>query len=103
MTAQPTRTASAGDGEHPEIGRGLWRARQQAELTLQEVAVELGVSAATWSAVKNGRTRISDARRDAAARLLRVTRTFLLPPWRPPGAHGIGSVRQADPTRDQAH
>lgn len=55
--------------ERESLGRRLREARRDAGLTLRDVARELGVSTGTWSAVENGRTRITDARLTAAAEL----------------------------------
>jgi AcrR family transcriptional regulator/DNA-binding XRE family transcriptional regulator len=52
------------------LGERLRAARRAAGLTLREVATQLGVSAGTWSAVENGRTRLSPERLRAASRLL---------------------------------
>jgi AcrR family transcriptional regulator len=55
------------------LGRGLRAARRAAGRTLRESAGALGVSAGTWSAVENGRTRIDDDRLAAAADLFGTT------------------------------
>lgn len=58
------------DSEERELlGERLRTARRDAGLTLREAARALGVSAGTWSAVENGRTRLSAERLDAAAHL----------------------------------
>lgn len=51
------------------LGPRLRAARRAAGLTLRETARALSVSAGTWSAVENGRTRVPAERLDAAARL----------------------------------
>lgn len=51
------------------LGSRLRAARNAAGLTLREAAQALQVSAATWSAVENGHTRISEPRLAAAATL----------------------------------
>ena len=52
-----------------DVGARLRVARQQAGLTLRATAEALGVSVGTWSAVENGRTRITADRVAAAAGL----------------------------------
>jgi AcrR family transcriptional regulator len=61
----------------------LREARLTAGLTLREAARALGVSAATWSAVENGRTRIGDDRLHAAARLFGIDAAGLRQPSAP--------------------
>ncbi|MBB2506262.1 TetR family transcriptional regulator [Amycolatopsis echigonensis] len=55
-----------------ELGARLRAARTAAGLTLREAAKALGVSAGTWSAVENGRTKVDDVRLGKAAELLGV-------------------------------
>lgn len=56
-------------GPMEPVGVRLRRARLAAGLTLRETARSLEVSAATWSAVENGRTRVGELRLLAAAHL----------------------------------
>ncbi|GAA0263286.1 helix-turn-helix domain-containing protein [Cryptosporangium japonicum] len=51
------------------VGARLREARQSAGITLRAAAEALGVSVGTWSAVENGRTRITTDRVSAAASL----------------------------------
>ncbi|MBK1787622.1 TetR family transcriptional regulator [Prauserella sp. ASG 168] len=69
------------------LGERLRDARRDAGLTLREVARALGASTGTWSAVENGRTRITEDRLDAAAHLLGTTADALrgTPPRSPRG------------------
>ncbi|GAA3386743.1 helix-turn-helix domain-containing protein [Cryptosporangium minutisporangium] len=60
------RTVTADRGR---LGARLRTARRAAGLTLRATADALGVSVGTWSAVENGRTRITPDRVAAAARL----------------------------------
>ncbi|RJQ81632.1 TetR family transcriptional regulator [Amycolatopsis panacis] len=53
-----------------DAGARLRAARREAGLTLRQLAQELEVSAATWSAVENGHTKIDDARLAQAAVIL---------------------------------
>ncbi|MCR6485076.1 TetR family transcriptional regulator [Amycolatopsis sp. OK19-0408] len=67
------------------VGARLRAARRRAGLTLRQVAVALEVSAGTWSAVENGRTKIDDARLARAASLLSVDPAVLRDPPRAAG------------------
>jgi AcrR family transcriptional regulator/DNA-binding XRE family transcriptional regulator len=72
--------------DRAEVGLRLRAARRAAGLTLRETARSLDVSVGTWSAVENGRTRITDERLRAAAQLFRTSaRRLLAPPARPSG------------------
>lgn len=64
--------ARSPEQERTAIGSRLRALRQTAGLTLRDVARELNVSPATWSAVENGRTGLSQERRRAVARLFGV-------------------------------
>jgi AcrR family transcriptional regulator/DNA-binding XRE family transcriptional regulator len=69
------------------LGMRLRRARLAAGLTLRETARSLEVSAATWSAIENGHTRINEPRLLAAARLFDADAEALrTPPAAPPAA-----------------
>jgi AcrR family transcriptional regulator/DNA-binding XRE family transcriptional regulator len=77
----------AADGEdRAEIGRRLREARLATGLTLREAAQSLGVSAGTWSAIENGRTRVGDDRLRAAARMFRADPDGRCVPATPVGA-----------------
>ncbi|GAB1515083.1 TetR family transcriptional regulator [Actinophytocola sp. KF-1] len=64
--------------DRAEVGLRLRAARRAAGLTLRETARSLDVSVGTWSAVENGRTRITGERLRAAARLFRTSTRRLL-------------------------
>jgi AcrR family transcriptional regulator/DNA-binding XRE family transcriptional regulator len=66
--AQPDEQ-SIDAGAPQSLGLRLREARRATGLTLRETARALDVSAATWSAVENGHTKITDSRLAAAARL----------------------------------
>ncbi|MCG8918559.1 helix-turn-helix domain-containing protein [Actinokineospora sp. PR83] len=70
--ARSTPARGTADADRVALGARLRQARRAAGLTLREVAGALSVSAGTWSAVENGRTRITDDRIAAAAALLRT-------------------------------
>ena len=80
MTARDEREV---DGDRELLGGRLRAARRAAGLTLREVAESAGVSVGTWSAVENGRTRITEDRLDAAARLFRTDPASLRGPAAP--------------------
>jgi AcrR family transcriptional regulator/DNA-binding XRE family transcriptional regulator len=61
------------------VGARLRAARVARGLTVREVAAGLGVSVGTWSALENGRTGADKARLEAAATLLAVDPSELLP------------------------
>jgi AcrR family transcriptional regulator/DNA-binding XRE family transcriptional regulator len=61
-----------GPAARAPLGTRLREARRAAGLTLREAAQSLEVSPATWSAVENGHTRISEPRLSAAARLFKT-------------------------------
>jgi AcrR family transcriptional regulator len=94
---QPTR-GQATDRE--SLGMRLRAARRAAGLTLRDVAGSLGVSVGTWSAVENGRTRITDDRLAAAAVLLRTDPVRLREqpdPDRPADWRDFSPLRLAQP------
>ena len=70
--ARSTPARGTAEADRVALGSRLRQARRAAGLTLREVAGALAVSAGTWSAVENGRTRITDDRLAAAAALLRT-------------------------------
>jgi len=71
------------------VGPRLRDARQRAGLTLRATADALGVSVGTWSAVENGRTRITADRVAAAASLFGADVEILVTPdAAPPQAAG---------------
>ncbi|PXY36781.1 TetR family transcriptional regulator [Prauserella flavalba] len=78
-----------------ELGSRLRAARRAAGLTLREVARSLDVSAGTWSAVENGRTRIDETRLGKAAGLLNIDPAALRDDPVPAG----GSWRDFPPLR----
>ncbi|MFD4250069.1 TetR family transcriptional regulator [Amycolatopsis thermoflava] len=82
--------------ERELLGERLRAARRDAGLTLREVARALGVSAGTWSAVENGRTRIPAERLDAAAHLFGTTPDDLRDS---PAAPAPGNWREFPPLR----
>lgn len=57
-------------GARKAVGLRLRDARRAAGLTVREVARALQVSAGTWSAVENGRTKIDEVRLEKAAGIL---------------------------------
>ncbi|MFI5955505.1 helix-turn-helix domain-containing protein [Cryptosporangium sp. NPDC051539] len=67
------------------VGTRLREARRMSGLTLRATADALAVSAGTWSAIENGRTRITADRVEAAARLFGVEVEILTAPHEPPG------------------
>jgi AcrR family transcriptional regulator/transcriptional regulator with XRE-family HTH domain len=75
-----------GVGTTEPLGLRLRRARLAAGLTLRQTARALGVSAATWSAIENGRTRIAEHRLVAAARLFGAEAADLRTPPPAPSA-----------------
>src|SRR5690349_17441747 len=62
------------------LGARIRQTRGVRGITLRELAVQLGVSPATMSAVENGRTGISALRLTEVARLLGVSTDDLLAP-----------------------
>ncbi|HEY3470592.1 MAG TPA: TetR family transcriptional regulator [Amycolatopsis sp.] len=81
-----------------ELGARLRTARRGAGLTLRQVAQALDVSAGTWSAVENGRTKIDAARLEKAAGLLELDPVALRDAPRPDG----GGWRDFAPLRLEA-
>jgi AcrR family transcriptional regulator/DNA-binding XRE family transcriptional regulator len=69
--------ATHGPDLREPVGLRLREARRAAGLTLRETARALQISAATWSAVENGRTGISEPRLLAAAELFGADPTSL--------------------------
>lgn len=78
-----------------EVGLRLRAARRAAGMTLREIAGALEVSAGTWSAVENGRTKIDGTRLGKAADLLGIDPSLL----RDAPLPGRGSWRDFPPLR----
>jgi AcrR family transcriptional regulator/DNA-binding XRE family transcriptional regulator len=76
---QPAHRGAPHARDDVPVGARLRDARRAAGLTLRETARALDVSAATWSAVENGRTGISDSRLAEAVRLFGADRATLQP------------------------
>ncbi|SNR80674.1 helix-turn-helix domain-containing protein [Blastococcus mobilis] len=76
---RPSEGTSTAAAREP-LGLRLREARRAAGLTLRDTARALDVSAATWSAVENGHTGISEPRLAAAARLFGTEPDDLRPP-----------------------
>lgn len=62
-----------GKEDQGQIGRQLREARHTAGLTIRQTAKALNISPATWSAIENGKTRVSDQRFAAASELFGLT------------------------------
>src|SRR5579875_2161297 len=58
-----------GKEDQEQIGRQLREARHTAGLTIRQTAKALNISPATWSAIENGKTRVSSQRLAAASDL----------------------------------
>jgi TetR/AcrR family transcriptional regulator, cholesterol catabolism regulator len=83
------------------LGARIRHTRGVRGITLRDMAVRLGVSPATMSAVENGRTGISALRLTEVARVLEVSTDDLLSPV--PGEHGLSGadITQAEtPVQD---
>jgi AcrR family transcriptional regulator len=78
------------------LGARIRHTRGLRGITLREMAIRLGVSPATMSAVENGRTGISALRLTEVARVLEVTTDELLSP----DAAGGSDAVIADPATD---
>jgi AcrR family transcriptional regulator/DNA-binding XRE family transcriptional regulator len=81
---RPAEGGTTATATQQSLGPRLREARRAAGLTLRETARALQVSAATWSAVENGHTRISESRLAAAAALFGADPDSLRTPAAPP-------------------
>lgn len=95
VRSEKLNTATIETARHGEIGAAIRQARRDAGLTVRQVAEVLGVSAATISAIENGKTGISVARLSALAHALSTSTASLLArasqPQRGGAAHDVAA------------
>ena len=92
---------TAGDSLR-RTGRAIRQARSQRQLGLRELAARLGVSAATLSAIENGKTGLSVSRLQAIAAALQVPASDLIEAGEPTGYRPVPSKPAPRSWRDFA-